>query len=346
MSTSHLDFTRPKVTAPRVDFDFAWRACLHTFALAIGAIAAASVVAALAPAPSWAMEAVAERNAFWLLNYGKATDGPPRWLSIWLDKNLTASLARRVDYTGVSNDAERIGRALVTVKPYFLTQEDVAHSPTLAPTSLAGLTWCNHINVVAGELISQHFGKVELIATHDDLTRGGHSFGRAWSDEFQGWLYFDAWPDEVSVFRPTGNGKVQFLYQSTPLGGPVTARTSAMLRIYGKAGGAYPIFRLHSTFVGQMVEDTYNIVDHGTRQLPGADHDMLEESKIIGTGYYGVPPRLNRAAAEEYALARVAHLQGHIRLARDHYLASARLQRSPNSFRSAALSFSQRLIGR
>jgi hypothetical protein len=306
-------------------------------------MAAALVVAALAPAPSWAMRAVAERNAFWLLNYGNATAGPPRWLSIWLDKNLTSSLARRVDYTGTSNDAERIGRALATIKPYFLTQDEVMHSPTLAPTSVAGLTWCNHINVVAGEVISRHFSRVEMIATYDEETRGGHSFGRAWSDEFKGWLYFDAWPDEVSVFRPAGNGKVRFLYQSTPLPGPVTPRTPAMLRIYGKASQAYPIFRLHSSFAAQVIEDAYNIADHGTRQVPGADQKMAKEREIIGSGQYGGPPRLNRAAAGEYALARVAHLQGDIRQARDHYLASARLERSPNSFRLAALAFSDRL---
>lgn len=295
--------------------------------LVLGSVLALEVlafVALLVPAPIWAMRLM---SGPWLLNYA---EGSPNSLDLsyrnavglWIEKGIAAKAVR--DPGGP--DAQRIGAMLVQMKPFLISQTEITHGPAIAHTGIAGIGWCNHVNGFAAEVLSHYYPKAESFAVNNGAT--SHTFGRVWTSAE--WLYFDAWADEIVVFRWRGTPDYLFRSRQTQTMTPTDVVNVA--NAYNRADHGYTLRRFRPTVLGQLIEDMGNRFDHGSDTAPGADEQFVPSARLPR-------PTIHDAAAKEYIAARFEQLSGDKAEARRRYAAVS----GPSAYSLAARGFERRL---
>jgi hypothetical protein len=300
---------------------------LRTILLA-GAAALAGLAACLllVPAPRAALPWVAERSSGWLLSEYEGSGALPgrvarKVVGLWLQQGLAAQIAEADTTTDSADDADRIVRRLTYLKTRFISQTELLHGPPNSPAALAGLGWCDGINGFAATVLSNDFPRAEIVGVVDRQARAGHSFGRAWSDQYSDWLYFDLWTDEIVVFRSGPGRGAEMLRRARPLGArrlPLEA-PELFRRIYDRAHSGFVQYRLQPTLGGYLFSRLANLVSTGSTSPEGTAEAIAAASAITFPNDPNLLPPTPPVAAGDYVRARIHHLLGDEAKARESY---------------------------
>lgn len=325
-----------------------WRRRL-LFAVAVMAGIAAWLL--FVPAPRAAIPWVMERSSGWLLTEYQGSSSLPtraarKLAGLWLQQGLAAHVHEAQPRPGSGDDAERILQRLVSLKPKFISQTELVHGPANSPAAVAGLGWCDGINGFAATVLSHEFPRSEIVGVVDREQRGGHSFGRVWSEQYRDWLYFDLWTDEVAVFRSAPGRRAEMLARARPLGPRRLALESPEVfqRMYDDAHSAFTQYRVQPTLGGYIFTRLANLVSSGSSAAEGADEAIAAASAITLPNDPDLVTPIRPEAGADYLQARFHHLLGHEDRARDAYRQVAAKERPPvSAYARAARIFLHRL---
>jgi hypothetical protein len=244
-----------------------------------------------------------------------------KFTGLWLQHNIAAQLYHQEQVPEGLGDAERVAFRLARLKPKFISQTELPHAPAGAPAPLAGFGWCDSITGFAATVLANEFSQVEIVGLYDEQVRGGHSFGRLWSDELGDWLYFDLWPDEVVVFRSRPGQPAQFLARMHPVGNRdlPNANPEAVRRMYDRAHQGLVHNRLQSTLGAYIFTRLWNAATHGNTAPAGAAEVISTIPQPPRPAEFSTGERNRTAAPRAYVDARMEHLMGDPQAARALY---------------------------
>jgi hypothetical protein len=225
-----------------------------------------------------------------------------------LRQSIAWHVHQRLQLPDSLSDEHKIVRHLAALKPLMISQTELWHTPLRSPIT-TGLGWCDGVNGFAGLVLSNEFATVETVAVYDQELRAGHTYGRVWSKQYGDWLYFDAWTDEVVVFRSRGSGAVEYLAKARPLGNRRLAGEApdVVERMHKLAPRAFVIQRHYPTLAQLYVARTGNLASHGDVYPKGSF-----EQVVAGRREYApaAPSNVSPAAAQAFMAARIDHLLG------------------------------------
>lgn len=294
---------------------------------------------------------VVTHNAGWLLNdRDRATNIPERMAQIFtgelVQQSMISHFHDRYGKARWKDDAAYAGMLLHKLRPALISQREIYHKATRYPIALSGMGWCDQLNGIAGRLLAHDFDHVEIVGVHQEKTGGGHSFGRFWSEQYDDWLYFDIWTEEVLVFRASDDGKATYLYRSSPVGPSVmTPDDFPVLTTYHAAAKkGFVHARYQDSVAGYLADRTWNFFAHGSplpREALAPIDAMKARNKAAGPSTRKAP-RHNADQIRSFAEARLAQWYGEDKAARHYYqrIASADPE---SSYGLAASKFIKRL---
>ena len=304
------------------------RSRLGHFARRLMVVAAALLgVVHFVPLPRAAAFELTTYSSTWLLsNYEGGSSFPSRiarkFLGLWLQQSVATHAFYSHPIAEGTGDAQRIAARLSRLKPMMISQTELMHHPPNSPTIFAGFGWCDGINAFAAIVLSHEFPSAEIIGVVDPIARGGHSFGRVWSDDYDDWLYFDMWTDEVVVFRSRPGKPAEYLSRTRPLGQRSLPAEDLPLfrRTYDNAHSGFVHNRLQPSLGGYVFSRIGNAIFHGSRFPAGADEAIaVAVSSTLPTNFPSDRPN-RTVASEAYLHARLDHLTGNLAGARAHYM--------------------------
>ncbi|WP_424537763.1 hypothetical protein [Sphingorhabdus sp.] len=290
---------------------------------------------------------VVTNNAGWLLNdRERATNIPERMAQIFtgelVQQSMISHFHDRHSKEQWKDDAAYAGMLLHKLRPALISQLEIYHKADRLPTAIAGLGWCDELNGVGGRLLAHDFDKVEIVGVYDRELNDGHSFGRFWSEQYSGWLYFDIWTEEVQVFRVLPNAKAEYLYRSRPVGPKDVKQVpfSTLAKFHGGANKGFVHARHADTVAGFLASRTINFFSHGS-PLPReslAPIEAMKARKKAAPSSSRVAPRHQTKQIGHFAEARLAQMLGDYKTAQHHYRLVARSD-AASSYGLAAAKF-------
>ncbi len=304
-------------------------------------------------APKFAIYFLAENFAGSLLSESSKSDALPRRASkrlfgLWMEQNILSNVYN-AQTVNAKDDAQRIGLRLVGLRSALLSQLELPHDAPEVPVEIAGFGWCEGVNGVAAILLSHEFDNAQLVSLKGpSLTNGdGHAFGRVWSRQANDWLYFDIWSGEVVVFRHKRGDKARYLFRQVPkaLLHPDAPHLKTLEWFHDRAALAIKQNELQPTVGSYLWNRTWHYLDHGFT-APETARGLLPVSitttnaATLGTA----PLKTAPLESQHYVRARLDHLFGDYRSARNHYRVVANTaNNSSNVFGRAATMFVSRL---
>ena len=301
------------------------------------------------PAPRPVLERLVYASSDWILT---DYDSEPltmagaarKTLGLWVQQSLAAHVFASQPIPSGVPDYVRLARRLERLRPLLLSSSDLYHAPVNAPVAVAGLGWCDAINGFAATILSHEFDRAEVVGVAD-ANLGRHSFGRVWSNEAQDWLYFDAWPSDVVVFRSRPGRRARVLARLRPVAAePGAADTREMLSpIYDLAHEAVAHNRLQPTLGGYLLARLPGLRDRVTiaevRLAPDRAVQQWPDAWLVP-----ILKDHRSPAAAHYLRGRLNHVFGDLAEAKASFRAVQRLDQAPSStFRRAAQIFERRI---
>lgn len=279
------------------------------------------------PLPEPILAAVADGSSTSLLaspvkGAGFAARAPQKLLGLAVQQGSADAFLRARPLPGNISDVERIARRLVALKPLMISQTELPHLPLEPPVAIAGVGMCDSINGFAATILAREFEQAEIVGVFDAESRGGHSFGRVWSNQYSDWLYFDVWTEEVVVFRNAG-GRTRYLFRVRPIGpraGVQLEGETVLARIRDRASAGLVHNRLQPHLGGYLLTRAWNLSTHGDRSPPGAAEaiaDLIASNPPAEALIKA--PITSTPAPSAYVRARLAHLRGDSAAARAAY---------------------------
>lgn len=305
----------------------------------------------LVPAPRAVIPWVMAQSSGWLLS-GYERDGslPTRatrkFVGLWLQQGLAYHAYKARPGTDPDDDADKIIKMLIYLKPMFISQAEQRHGPANSPVAVSGLAWCDPTNGFAANVLSHEFPRSEVVGGVDRQARAGHAFGRVWSEQYDDWLYFDLWTDEVVVFRSRSGGKAEYLRRARPLGArSLSAEDPELIgRIYDNAHSSFTQFQAQPTLAAYLISRVGNLVQNGSTSPEGTLDAIATAATIAPPNNRPNPQPTEPAARAAYLQARFYHLIGNKVLAREAYHRVMVAEKPPFSgYHQAARTYFQRL---
>lgn len=229
----------------------------------------ASIV--LVPLPKFVVRSVVNVFGEWLVREPTDSSSSPLTLLRTLvgeavQQSLIAHFHADGAPRGGLDDIEFAGRQLRRLRMLVVNQSEVNHSPSTGAIAITGLAWCDMANGLGGRLLAHDFDSVQLVGVRDELSGGGHSFGRFWSRQYDDWIYFDLWSEEVLVFRVDSVGNVVYAWEDRPLGARVNwpADIAVSRMAHAQVSASYVHQHLQSTVGGYFRHRLRNVVARGT----------------------------------------------------------------------------------
>lgn len=315
-------------------------------------LAASSLAAALlfVPLPKWAISLAVEQSAAWMLNdVGVAPTGLEGAIKKLAGETIQQSLVAHFRSTGPhrskGHDVAFAAAQLRRLRPMLINQEELPHAPIKGQMALSGLAWCDEANGLAGRLLAHDFDPVQIVGVRDTTSVLAHSFGRFWSRQYNDWLYFDIWPDEVFVFRAVKGGRIEYLYSSRPSADGLyrPADGLAARRAHMLLGQGFVHNELQSNVGSYFIHRIANLLMHGDTASTEAVPIMpaiLGQSAFLSRRQV---PKAYSSAIGIYANARVEHFFGNYDRAAALYRDAARRDKEKSVFGLAATIFARRL---
>jgi hypothetical protein len=318
--------------------------------LLLVAIAALAVQLLFLPLPKFVIRPVAENSAAWLLNdNGVPPSGLDGAMQKLVGEMLQQSLIAHFHSSGpehrIGNDAAFAGAQLRRLRPMLINQKELYHDPAKGPIALSGLGWCDMANGLAGRLLAHDFDHVQIVGVRDSASGGGHSFGRFWSEQFDDWLYFDIWAEEIFVFRAQKGRAVEYLFNSRPLANGVKWPDDVALvkEFHARAREGFVHNKLQASVGSYVFHRLANLVRHGSMTAAEALAPLeIAAAQSAGPSLRVAPPAKSRAITS-YATARVEHFLGNRDQAAALYEHVQKQDRGASVFGSAASIFAARL---
>jgi hypothetical protein len=132
--------------------------------------------------------------------------------SAYLQWATADHLRREANLDDIRDDVDAIVAGCRLVRTRMLNGNQLPHSPRDWSALVAGFGYCDQFNGAACEILAGRFAKSEAFALWDQsLQLSPHTIGRVWSDQYNDWLYFDAFVDPGLVFRRGSNGRPVYL---------------------------------------------------------------------------------------------------------------------------------------
>jgi hypothetical protein len=276
-----------------------------------------------APIAAWMFK----ENAGGLLYYADRSPAPltiamRRAMGMWLEHDLARRIYAAQSTNAGLDDVRRLASRLVELKPLLISQTEVPHRPLLAEVGTAGLGWCDQINAFAGIVLASDFARPEVVGLSDPVTRQAHSVGRVWSDDRNGWLYFDVWSDEVVVFTDEPEEPAKILFGAFPTERRAMG-TEQLRHMYDIADTGFTLYKAQPTAAQHALYVARNLLVNGTRLPDGAQQGIARDRSITGPSNYppSSAPEIFTSASAAYAAARLQHIAGDRSGARRAYMA-------------------------
>jgi hypothetical protein len=315
-------------------------------------LAAAVLIAPLLfiPLPKSVISFAVKYSAAWILN---GVSAPPTGVDGAMQKlvgeviqqSLVAHFRSAGPHSPKGRDAAFAAEQLRRLRPMLINQSELYHNPIKGQMALSGLAWCDEANGLAGRLLAYDFDNVQIVGVRDPKSGLAHSFGRFWSSQYNNWLYFDVWPEEVFVFRPTMGGDVEYLHSSRPLGDhiewPDDVLAAKMAHKMVRRGFVHN--ELQSNVGSYFLHRITNLLMHDhtapTDAIPFLS--AIAEQTTFSSGRPA--PKAHSRAIGIYANARVEHFFGNYDRAAALYRDAARRDKEESVFGLAATIFAGRL---
>ncbi|MDP8993888.1 MAG: hypothetical protein M3N07_02730 [Pseudomonadota bacterium] len=270
-------------------------------------------------------------------------------MGLWLQQGLAAHYHNSHSPAEALDDAAKVIRLLADLKLRFISQTELTYRQANSPVAVAGMGWCDGINGFAAAVLSHEFPRSEIVAVVDRLQRGGHSFGRVWSEQYRDWLYFDMWTDEVVVFRSRPGARAEILARARPLGARRLPQESPEVfrRMYDNAHSGFTQYRVQPTLGGYVFSRIANLLSNGSRSPAGTVEAIAEASTITLPNDPRVLPPDGPVAKADYVEARFHHLLGDENRAREAYARVVAAEGEPlSAYGRAARIFIDRIEAR
>jgi hypothetical protein len=234
-------------------------------------VCACAVFVLCFPLPKTLVTALVLQNSDWILteqptDVGALKGAGHKFVRLLIQQNLASQLYEAQPLPEGLTDVERMSRRLARLKQKLIVQSEIMHPPTEAPPALTGLAWCDSMNNTAAMILAHDFDKAETVGVYESAQGVAHSFGRVWSRDYNGWLYFDAWPDEVVIFRSEANQPAQYLARFRPIltRSPPVEDTASIDWFHDHAAVGSVHNQLQSTLIGYLANRVGHYIAHGT----------------------------------------------------------------------------------
>ena len=286
------------------------------------------------PLPRVALNLLFTNNAAWLLNdRERAGSIPERMARVFtgelLQQSIVAHLHDRFGKRVWRDDAAYAGALLHRLRPTLISQREIYHTAVGTPPVLSGLGWCDELNGVAGRLLAHDFDRVEIVGVNPTKPgMGGHSFGRFWSKQYNDWLYFDIWTEEVLLFRVLPGATVDYLFRSSPVGPSVVSPDDFVVisTYHANAKQGFVHVRYQNSLAGHIGSRLWNFVSHGSTtpyEALAPIKAIVAREKLAGPSKR-IPPRYFNRQIQSYSSARLAHMAGDSQTAQALYRRAVR----------------------
>lgn len=272
--------------------------------VAIVALATVILLILFVPPPRPIVNLLVER--YELLALSRDKTGAQFVAETWATIALAGELAERVP-DGPMPEAERIGRTLVALKPLFISQTELPHSPASTTSLLSGVGWCDQVNAAGAQILARRYPIAETVAIPATTTSAGHTIGRVWAGR---WLYFDLWADDLVVMDDK-----RVLFHRAGKTTMTPAEAKAIAALYARRNEAVALYRFRPTFGGQLWQYYSNLRDHGSFREPGATEVVAADIALNGASPYSAPPP--RTTDRNYVFARLRQIDGEANAFRD-----------------------------
>ena len=179
----------------------------------------------LLPLPEPAIRGLVSLADEWILSDYEKSSGSfsavqtsmRRLVATLIEQSLINRFEKQIDVPVGQSELDRLVYSLSSLKDLLINQGEVFHPPSIRPTFLSGLGWCDQLNGVAGKMLASRFSISQTYGLYDPKTgRSPHTIGRVWSQEYGGWLWFDIFYDEIFVFQREA-GVIKILARVRPL---------------------------------------------------------------------------------------------------------------------------------
>lgn len=302
------------------------------------------------PLPKWAISVAVRYSAPWMLNDNNvAPTGFGGAIQKLVGETIQQSLVAHFRSTGPrrqnGRDVDFVAEQLQRLRPMLINQSELYHNPVKGPMALSGLAWCDEANGLAGRFLAHDFDYVQIIGVRDSKSGLAHSFGRFWSRQYNDWLYFDIWPEEVSIFRAAKRGNIEYLHRSRPLADGIyrPADVMAARKAHNLLGRGFVHNELQSNVGSYFFHRIANLLMHGDTAPANATPILSAISDQSPFSSERQAPRAYSSAIAIYADARVEHLFGNYDRAAALYRDAARRDKGKSVFGLAASIFARRL---
>jgi hypothetical protein len=306
------------------------------------------------PLPRTMVTAIVLNSSDWILTEKQSDVGALRraghkFVRLLVQQNIASQLYDGQPLPAGLTDVERMSRRLARLKQKLIVQTEIMHAPTDAPPALAGLAWCDSLNNVAATILANDFDKAEIVGVYEKSRGLSHSFGRVWSRDYGDWLYFDAWPDEVVIFRSEVNKPAQYLARFRPISTrPSPPEETALIDLFHDHAATGRVHnQLQSTLIGYLANRVGHYVAHGTTAPLSAKKLFAEIAKSPTELKFVFPYRDQTDAKRTYLEARLHDLYGESPEARAGYAKVVAMESgNPSVFGAASALFAARIDAR
>ena len=277
------------------------------------------------PSPRWALRQGFAMSSGWLLEPTRPDDvravaALKKFVGHWFEYGLIADLHARIEQPVEGDDAKRIAYYLARVKLLMITQAELQHQPTDPPVLISGLGWCDSMNRVGAILLSREFSNAQITGLYVPEVQGGHSFGRVWSRQYNDWLYFDLWYDEIVVFRSQRGTRATYLAHARPLGIRPEPKTPGLATMRDRAFSGIVHNELQGSLGGYVLNRVTNLIRYGST-VP--THVAEQLTTMAQTNVYApevTNPVAQTKARSAYLDASLNHALGDDQRARQSYV--------------------------
>jgi hypothetical protein len=290
----------------------------------------------LFPLPQFALRTLVNWSSGWILSDYTKSDGafpgvttPIRKVfTTLIEHSLIRQFESRLSISSNASDIDRLIIVLGALKGLIINQQVIIHTPLNRPIFLSGLGWCDQLNGVAGILLAKNFPISQSFSLFDSVNKvSPHTIGRVFSLDYNDWIYYDVFYDEIVLFTRDVNNDVKYIAKFNPLRSAqnLPLKDDELTFLYGMDG--WILNEYSQTFGGYLVKKTLQAIKNrnlNSLNSPAQKEPFYAMSTVQGNGVNGNMQNTDTSIPENffdiYLNARLAHIFGDNQKAKDKYM--------------------------
>lgn len=319
------------------------------------------------PLPQFAIRTLVTWSDDWILTdytkseskFSSVSIPMQKLLATLIEHNLIRQFESRLNIKNELSDVDKLIIELGSLKNLIINQHVIWHDPSNRPTFLTGLGWCDQLNGVAGRLLAINFPISQTFALVDPVNKKSpHTIGRVWSPDFNDWLYFDIFYDEIILFVRPRNEAVKYIARFNPQKSMrnLPPNDIELTLQYNMLDEGWVLNEYSPSFGGYLVKKALQAIkmrNLNSLSIPAKNESQYAMNTVKGRdaneNMQNTNMLLPKDFVDTYLDARLAHIFGEDRKAKERYMDAINVPSSAipikiNSLTQASYLFKNSLI--